>query len=238
MAPEFLFEDCDNVRDYFIINKPVEEIGGDFYYFNKFVNFQALIVADATGHGIPGAFLSIISIAIFKDILYNEQQPQAADILEKFRIQLKKFLRQDADDKHELRDSVDAALVLFFPEKEIINFSGARRPLYYFSKGELKEIKGSRATAGYSVRELKFENHFLPANDIYRMYLFTDGITDMLRGEEQTKFTSLGWKQLLKEIQMYTMSGQKNLIIEAIEKWTENGRQTDDILIIGIELER
>ena len=238
MAPEYLFDECSFIKDHFIINRPLEEIGGDFYYFNRFENFVALVVADATGHGIPGAFLSIISVTIFKDILFNEEEPDAAEVLEKFRKNIKNFLRQDDKEITALHDSVDVAIVLFFPEKRMIKFSGARRPLFVISSGELKEIKGTRATAGYSMRELKFESHTLTFDQVDRLYVFTDGITDILGGEGQERLGSFGWKKLLLEIQDYTMSGQKSIIEQAIEKWIEKGRQPDDILIIGIELDK
>ncbi len=238
MAPEYLFIECSFIKDHFIINRPLEEIGGDFYYFNRFEKFVALVVADATGHGIPGAFLSIISVTIFKDILFNEDEPDAAEVLEEFRRNIKIFLRQGDKEITALYDSVDVALVLFFPQKKIIRFSGARRPLYIVSAGELKEIKGIRATAGYSMREFKFESHTLSFEQVDRLYLFTDGITDILGGEGQERLGSYGWKKLLLEIQDYTMSGQKSTIEQAIERWTEKGRQPDDILIIGIELDK
>ncbi len=238
MAPEFMFESCQIIKDYFIINKPIEEIGGDFYYFNKFDDFIALIVADATGHGIPGAFLSIVSIAIFKDILYNVTSPDAADILEQFRRQIKKFLRQDESEVVLLADSVDISLALFFPDKGILNYAGARRPLYVFKGQEFIEIKGSRSTAGFSLREKPFESHKINMADIDRLYMFTDGITDILQNITGTRFGSYGWKNLLMSIQNYTLSGQKNIIEQTIKQWIENGRQTDDILIIGIELEK
>ncbi len=236
MAPDYMFEDCSIFEDFFILNKPLEEIGGDFYYFNRFKNFVVLIVADATGHGIPGAFLSIISITIFKDILFNEDSPDAADVLEKFRREVKKFLRQENDNNIELYDSVDVALTLFFPQERIIKFAGARRPLYIIKDKELKGIKGTLATAGYSQREFSFETHIIPFDDVDRLYLFTDGIGDIMKGDEMERFGTFGWRQLLIEIQNYTMAGQKNIIEQAIQKWTENGRRLDDILIIGVEL--
>ena len=237
LTSDILMDNCGLIEECFIINKPLEELGGDFYYFNKFKNFTALVVADSTGHGVPGAMLSIISISILKDILFNIDNPDAGQVLEEFRIQIRSVLRQNEQQSDILHDSVDMALALLFPEKGILNFAGARRPLLiYTNKGEFIEIKGTKDTAGFSIKRLSFQSKTFTLSQVKRLYLFTDGITDMLINKHWERLGTIRWKKLLSDIQIYAMSGQKEIIEDTIFEWKQKGKQVDDILIVGVEL--
>jgi len=231
------FSKCEVIKEHFIINKPKEIIGGDFFYFNKYEKFTAIVVADSTGHGIPGAFISIISISILKDLLSREEDFTAADVLEDFRKQIKSILRQDTDEHH-VKDGVDISLCLMRKEDKILEYSGAYNPLYIIKDKELKVIKATRSTAGFSLKELPFVNHRIPLEEIDRFYMFTDGIIDQLGGRSKFKFTSKRWRELIVNIQELTMQGQKQAIERVLAQWQGSTHQTDDILVMGIELDK
>ncbi len=237
MSSEAALQECPVVRDYFIIDKPKDIIGGDFYYFNRFKDYTSIIVADATGHGIPGAFISIISIAIFKDILHSLENPDAAQVLTIFRARIKSVLRQDQK-RFNVKDGVDVAICLIYPQRNILNFAGAYQDLYYINQGELSVVKGVKNTAGFSFVEKEFLSHNIYLENIDKFYLFSDGVVDQLGGEDYTRFSTQRWQNLLLEIHRYPMKKQKEIIEQIIEKWKDNNRQTDDILIVGIELDK
>ena len=128
------------------------------------------------------------------------------------------------------------ALVLLFPEKGILNFAAARRPLLiYTNKREFIEIKGTKDTAGFSIRRLSFQSKTFTLSQVKRLYLFTDGITDMMI-KQWERLGSIRWIKLLSDIQIYSMSGQKEIIEDTIYEWKQKGKQVDDILIVGVEL--
>ncbi len=226
------------VNDFFIINKPKEIIGGDFHYFNKFKNFYAIIVADSTGHGIPGAFISIISISLFKDILFSheDQDITAAYALEIFRHKIKEILRQERTHSEiTVKDGVDLSLCLFYPQYDKVEFAGAYNPIYIIKNGQLEVIESTKSTAGYSIRELPFKNHTLKLSEIDKIYMFTDGIFDQLSAHN-AKFTSTRWKNLILKIHDLPMEEQSYLIIKTFETWKSTKEQIDDILILGLDI--
>ncbi len=237
MGDEKILSTFPFVKDYFLINKPKEIIGGDFYYFNKFEKFYAVIIADSTGHGVPGAFISIISISLLKDILFGKENRivTAAGILEEFREKIKGILRQDQQNII-VKDGVDLSLCLFYPDLDRMDYAGAYNPAYLIDKQKnLVILQGTKSTAGYSLKEFKFENHTVKLSDYQKIYLFTDGIVDQLDPVGH-KFTSTRWKKMIAEISDLPMDEQKQMILEALSHWKREKAQTDDILILGLEL--
>ncbi len=226
------------VHQYFLIYKPLHTISGDFYYIKDRGRFKAVIVGDSTGHGIPGAFISIVSISLFNDLFYQNSKNYitAAYILEIFREQLIKVLNLEDEQFKNVKVGVDLGLCLFYEKEQILHFAGAYHNLYTFKDGELKIYKGTRSSAGSSIVKLRFENHVIPLGQIDRLYMFTDGIVDQFGGENNFKLTRKRWLRFLIQVQSLSMSDQKQHILQFFEQWKGNNSQTDDILILGIEI--
>ncbi len=230
----------DFVKAYFLIFKPMEIISGDFYYFRKERNFKAIIVGDSTGHSIPGAFISILSISMFNDLfhIYTSKHHTAAFILEKFRKRIFKILNLYDPKYKYVKVGVDLGLCLIYEEDKIMHFAGAYHSLYVFNNLELTVYKGTRSSAGISIIKQAFVNYIIPLDEIERFYLFTDGITDQFGGNKNSKLTRKRWLDFLKLIQNVDMQEQKIKIEGFLSSWQGNQEQTDDILILGVEIDK
>ncbi len=228
------------VNDYFLIFKPMDIISGDFYYFREERNFKAIIIGDSTGHSIPGAFISILSISIFNDLfhIYSSRHHTAAFILEKFRKRVFKILNLYDPKYKYVKVGVDLGLCLIYEKDKVMHFAGAYHSLYVFNNLELNIYKGTRSSAGISIIKQAFVNYIIPLADIDRFYLFTDGITDQFGGNKNSKLTRKRWTEFLKLIQSVDMQEQKLKIEGFLNSWQGNQPQTDDILILGVEINK
>ncbi len=226
------------ISQYFLIFKPLHVISGDFYYFKDRGRFKAIVVGDSTGHGIPGAFISIVSISLLNDLLYKNSKNYitAAYLLDEFREQIIKVLNLDREEFKHVKVGVDLALCLFYEQEQVVHFAGAYHNLYVFKNSELTVYKGTRTSAGSSIVKLDFENHVIPLSQIDRIYMFTDGIIDQFGGENNFKLTRRRWLSFLTDLQTLSMHDQKHHILQFFEQWKGDQEQTDDILILGIEI--
>ncbi len=226
------------ISQYFLIFRPLHTISGDFYYIKDRGRFKAIIVGDSTGHGIPGAFISIVSISLFNDLFYQNSKNYitAAYILEIFREQLIKILNLEDEQFKNVKVGVDLGLCLFYEKEQVMHFAGAYHNLYVFKDGELKVFKGTRSSAGSSIVKLKFDNHVIPLVQIDRIYMFTDGIIDQFGGENNFKLTRKRWIKFLSQIQSLSLAEQRQHILQFFEQWKGDLPQTDDILILGLEI--
>jgi ligand-binding sensor domain-containing protein/serine phosphatase RsbU (regulator of sigma subunit) len=223
----------DLFAENFIIFSPKDIVSGDFYWFNQVKNKTFVVVADCTGHGVPGAFMSMIGISSLNDVINKENIHEPAEILAALNQKIRHSLHQDETDNN---DGMDIALcVLEKTENEMVNitFSGAKRPLFYSEKGELKIVKGNRKSIGGSQNKKTFtqENISLAKGDT--IYLFSDGIIDQSSPKRRRFGTPLLTKILTRGL-TNSLSGQKNSIIEALKKHQGTSSQRDDIAMVGI----
>jgi phosphoserine phosphatase RsbU/P len=232
-------EDMDNLLpSYFILNKPRDIVSGDYYWLAHKDNKVIVVVADCTGHGVPGAFMSILGIAFLNEIVNKTKTIVANEILNQLREQLIKSLRQTGkDDK--TRDGIEMALCVIDFNKKKLQYAGAFRPLYLIRLNDLSEIKGDYMPIGiyegvrdsFVNKEMQFQT-----NDI--IYMFSDGYVDQIGGPERKTFRSKKFKELLMEIHQKPMNEQKVTLEKKYIDWKLDVEQIDDILVMGIKFSK
>jgi serine phosphatase RsbU (regulator of sigma subunit) len=221
---------------YFVLNKPKDIVSGDYYWVSKKQNKWIIAVADCTGHGVPGAFMSIMGINFLNEIVNKAEVPAANEILNELRDHLIKSLGQTGD-RDEARDGMEMALCVVDPENNKIQFSGAFRPLYFMSEGQLKVFRGDRMPIGiYNEEEVRFTNKEFPFREDDIIYMFTDGYVDQIGGPHRKTFKSIRFKALLKEIYQKPMKEQGMILREEVEIWRSGQEQIDDIMVLGVKL--
>ena len=219
---------------YFILNKPRDIVSGDYYWLAQKNDKVIVAVADCTGHGIPGAFLSILGVAYLNEILNQKGTVKANAILNQLRSQLIKSLHQTGK-ADEARDGMEMALCVIDFNKQKLQYSGAFRPLYLIRDNELLEFKGDSMPIGiYHSEELSFNNEELNFMDNDIIYMFSDGYVDQLGGSDRKTFKSRKFKQLLIDIHQSPLQDQKGILEMEYEQWKQNIEQIDDILVMGI----
>jgi serine phosphatase RsbU (regulator of sigma subunit) len=232
-------EDLDKLlKSYFILNKPRDIVSGDYYWTAHKSNKVIIAVADCTGHGVPGAFMSILGISLLNEIVNKAKSILANDLLNRLREQLITSLRQTGkNDK--TRDGIEVALCVVDYNKRKLQYAGAFRPLYLIRKSDLSEIKGDYMPIGiyegdkrpFSKKELHFEE-----NDI--IYMFSDGYPDQIGGPERKTFRLKKFKELLMDIHTKPMNEQKVILEKKFKEWKRDIEQIDDILVMGIKFSK
>jgi len=221
---------------HFVINKPKDIVSGDYYWVSNKNDRLIIAVVDCTGHGVPGAFMSILGISFLDEIINNLDTPRANDILNELREHIIKALGQTGR-RDETREGMEMALCVVDFKSKVVQFSGAFRPMYLISEGELSVINGDRMPIGFYEEEKKsFSNREVPFKENDIIYLFTDGYVDQIGGLERKTFKSVRFKKLLKEISHKPLKEQKSILREEHEIWRAGQEQIDDILILGVEL--
>lgn len=224
-------------KDYFILFKPKDIVSGDFYWLNVQGEYRFVAVVDCTGHGVPGAFMSMIASTLLTDIVSIEKLTSPAAILKKLNAEVKLALKQDEKQND---DGLDVALCVF--KKEVdecfeVIFAGAKRPLYYAQAGEIYEIRGDKYAIGGRdrKREKHFQEHTLSLQAGATLYLTTDGYGDQAN-EEKVKIGSSRLKEMLKHLQKEPLPVQKEALLTAFEAFRRNLPQRDDVTILGLKL--
>ncbi|MFO7669020.1 MAG: SpoIIE family protein phosphatase [Bacteroidales bacterium] len=221
---------------HFILNKPKDIVSGDYFWVSNKNDRLIIAVADCTGHGVPGAFMSILGMNLLNGIVNNLNTPRANDILNKLRDQIIKALGQTGK-RDEAREGMEMALCVVDFKHRIVQFSGAFRPMYLISEGELFVINGDRMPIGiYEEVKVSFSNKEVPFKEHDIIYLFTDGYVDQIGGLQRKTFKSVRFKKLLKEICHMPLKEQQSILREEHEIWRSGQEQIDDILILGVEL--
>jgi serine phosphatase RsbU (regulator of sigma subunit) len=221
---------------HFVLNKPKDIVSGDYFWVSNKGERLIIAVADCTGHGVPGAFMSILGINLLNEIVNKLEVPQASDILNELREQVIRALGQTGQ-KDEAKEGMEMALCVVDFKRRIVQFSGAFRPMFLISDGELTVVSGDRMPIGiYEVENKSFSNKEIAFKEKDIIYLFTDGYVDQIGGLERKTFKSARFKKLLKEISSKPLKDQKSILREEHEIWRAGQEQIDDILILGVEL--
>ncbi len=219
---------------YFIFNKPKDIVSGDYYWVSEAEDKVIVAVADCTGHGVPGAFMSILGISILNEIVTKSDTLIASDVLNELRKRLIKSLRQTGDND-EAKDGMEMALCVVDFENQLLQYSGAFRPLYLIRNNELQEIKGDSMPIGvYNEEEISFSNKELQFKDNDIIYLFSDGFVDQIGGPKRKTFRSNNFKQLLVNIHQKPLDEQEAILEKEYEEWKRDMEQIDDIMVMGI----
>ena len=226
------------VSDAFIFFRPRDVVSGDFYYYAKVGNKVIVTAADCTGHGVPGAFLSMIGNNILTRVIEYEQITRPDLILK----ELDKGVRYSLNQEHtQNRDGMDIALYCIDYDQKLIQFAGAGNPLIYFKNGEQFRCKSSPvAIGGYfkKGKEKNFELHEIPFDekDNIELYVFSDGYIDQFNNADNKRFTQKRFKQTLESIYQLSLDKQQDKMAEIFDKWKGSNFQLDDVLVIGTKI--
>ena len=223
---------------HFILNKPKDIVSGDYYWVTTKENKVLLALADCTGHGVPGAFMSIMGINLLNEIVNKAEEVMANAILNDLRDHLVKSLRQKGD-KDESKDGMEMALCVVDYESKKLQYAGAFRPMYLIRNKELHVYKGDKMPIGiYNEEKISFSNKEVQLEDHDMIYLFTDGYVDQIGGPGRKTFRSKKFKQLLVDIHRMPMDEQKAILEKAYEEWRRDIEQIDDIMVMGIRFSK
>ena len=220
----------------FVYYKPKDVVSGDFYWFAKVETDFYCIAADCTGHGVPGALMSIIGIEKIVQAIFGKKITEPGNILSFLNIQIKQVLKQHSD-KSKQKDGMDLSLIKFNHDHSEVEFSGANRPLIIIRNNALIEYKADKtAIAGFTSDEQLFETTKIPLHKNDMLYMFTDGYADQFGGEVGKKFMTKNLKQILISIAELPANQQQEHIKQAFKYWKKDYEQVDDVLVIGIKV--
>jgi serine phosphatase RsbU (regulator of sigma subunit)/FixJ family two-component response regulator len=226
--------------EYCIIYEPKDILSGDFYWFSMRYHHAFMAVADCTGHGVPGAFMSVIGHTLLNQIVNQEDIYEPAHILDALHKKLGKFLSySEGYSENAIRDGMDVALVRYDILDKKIHFAGANRPMIFISKqGELHEIKGSSHAIGgeINVEKPHYKQHTLNIQTGDRFYIFSDGYTDQFDSEDKKRYSSRQFRELLLKHNSVPMYKMKEVLGHEWLRWRGSNQQTDDILVVGIQV--
>jgi len=219
----------------FLIYKPKDIVSGDYYWFYETEQFRYISVVDCTGHGVPGAMMSMVANSIFKEVFINKHITDPGKILKELDKELEKAINRHSDDS--FSDGMDVSLIRIDKASHELVFAGAFRSVIITRHAEIIELKGSRYPIGfYSGIEKEFENTSFTLQTEDCIYLYTDGFIDQFGGEKNKKLNKLNFKDLLRTIYDMNMEEQEAFLDYSFNNWKQDNDQTDDVLVIGIRI--
>jgi len=219
--------------DSFILFKPKDIVSGDFYWLNKKGDRILVAAVDCTGHGVPGAFMSLVGNNMLNQVVKDNEVIDAGDVLNKLNTLAAATISQKSEDGA-IRDGMDLTLCIIDQEKMTLDYAGANNPLYFFRNGEYQEVKADKFPIGYYSEVAKsFTNKKLKIQKGDTYYIFSDGYADQFGGPKGKKFMVNQFRSLLNRIHKLPMDKQKEILNQTIETWRGGLEQVDDILLIG-----
>lgn len=228
----------NDIDDYFILFKPKDIVSGDFYWMTKVDEKLIIVAADCTGHGVPGAFMSMLGVTFLNEIVNKDRVLQANKILNRLRNKVIDSLHQK---DRETKDGMDISLTVIDPSKNEMQYAGAYNSLYVIDSDtenkQIKKIKADRMPIGIHLKmDEEFTNHIIQYKKGDVVFMFSDGFMDQFGGENGRKLKSKRFQELLLTVHEKPMIEQKNILDNFLKKWKGELDQLDDILIIGMKL--
>ena len=223
------------IPEYFILFKPRDIVSGDFYWIKELGSSVVIVAADCTGHGVPGAFMSMLGITLLNELFVEGRSNLPGEILGELRTKVKAMLVQEGNIRDQ-KDGMDMAIAIINQEKKELQFAGAYNPLYLIRGSELIELKGDKQPIGIHWEETEFRNQVVELKEDESIYVFSDGYVDQYGGDHRKKFKTQKFKELLLSVQSEPMEKQKLLIEETFELWRGNREQIDDVCVVGVRV--
>lgn len=232
-----------HIPNSFILFKPKDIVSGDFYWFHHTTENDLLICADCTGHGVPGAFMSMICTDKLNHAVLEKKIKSPGSLLSEVNIGIKRSLKQENSEGSQTKDGMDAAVIAINSEKKQIIYSGANRALWLIRSGEIIEYRPTKtAVGGFTPENQIFEEQIISIQSGDRFYMSTDGYADQFGGDKGKKMMIKNFKELLLKIQIKSIHEQEELLNQHFEDWKNhldeygsNFEQVDDVCVIGIE---
>jgi ligand-binding sensor domain-containing protein/serine phosphatase RsbU (regulator of sigma subunit) len=221
--------------DFLVLYRPRDIVSGDFYWLTEKDGNIVVVVADCTGHGVPGALMSMLGISVLTDIVGKMEDIRAADILDQLRDKII-FLLHQSEDLSSSKDGMDISVCVYSPRHKLLQFAGAFNSLYLFKNDEYMEINADRQPIGYYDNVHPFANHEMSVSDGDVFYLLSDGYVDQFHYESNEKFKTRRFREMIKEIHPLSLKQQNKIFQDRITEWIGTGDQIDDITIVGIRV--
>ncbi|MDX2304448.1 MAG: tetratricopeptide repeat protein [Microscillaceae bacterium] len=223
--------------EHFILFKPRDIVSGDFYWFQDRGDIVILGAIDCTGHGVPGAFMSLIANDLLNEIIIEKNIIEPDYILKELHHKIMFALNQEETKN---RDGMDIAMCVIHKDKKILEFAGAYNPMVYIQNQEINMIKGDSFPIGgwhFMDGERIFTRHQIDISQPTVVYIYSDGFQDQFGGPDGRKLMKSHFRKLLQEIHTLPMSKQKDILNRTINNWMRGHEQVDDMLIIGVKLD-
>ena len=222
--------------DSFVLNKPKDIVSGDFYWMSEKNNKVVFALADCTGHGVPGAFMSLLGVTLLNEIVNVEGITNSDDIVKTLRKKVIFSLRQNRKESV-ISDGFDIAVCVLDENRKQLHYTGAMNDMVYIHDGKLEVLKADHVSVSimfenledFSVKDLAYKN-----GDV--LYLFSDGYEDQFGGSRNKKYMSHRFYDSLLEIHKLPMTDQKEILEKRFDEWKQDEIQTDDVLVLGIRL--
>ncbi|MBQ2098882.1 MAG: serine/threonine-protein phosphatase [Bacteroidales bacterium] len=229
----------DALPDYFLFWRPKETVSGDFYWMKREGDILIFAIADCTGHGVPGAFMSMMGVAFLNEICAKiDDSVRPSDILEQLRSLVITTLKQKSEDILEPKDGMDIALCTLNLKTRVLRFSGANNPMYLVRDGELTEYRPIKNPIGLYPKLLPFETTEIQTQPGDYVYMFSDGYADQFGGEIGKKMSYKRFKGVLTDICKRTLvaSEQEKMLADFLDEWRAEFMQMDDVLVGGYKM--
>ena len=232
--PEYILKSA--LKEYFLINKPKDIVSGDFCWYAKRGHKYVIAVTDCTGHGVPGAIMSMLGITLFNEVVNNLGITNSAEILEVVRDKVISALNQHRKENPSY-DGMNVGLCVIDSKEKTFQYSGAFHNLVHFHKNELNVIKAERTPIGFSpLGKPAFKTHNVEYAPGDMFYMYSDGYQDQFGGEDDRKFTNRRLLNILTDAQDKSMDNQKLVVEQTLSYWMQDEEQTDDIILLGFRL--
>ncbi|KOY87570.1 hypothetical protein AD998_16790 [bacterium 336/3] len=223
----------------FVLYMPKDIVSGDFLWTTQIEQLKITVVADCTGHGVPGSLMTFLAISALNEIIYTKHITTPKEILEELDKKIIEFLSKHSE-KLQKSDGMDAVVICMDESNKMLYYSGAKNPLYRIRNGELSVFSGSMFSLGFNIFEegKVFTNQAIQLEKGDMFYAFSDGYQDQFGGdgEKPKKFLSKKLKELLIEISTLPPQEQKSILIQKLKKWKGLYPQTDDIIMVGLQV--
>jgi serine phosphatase RsbU (regulator of sigma subunit) len=219
----------------FIFFKPKDIVSGDFYWIGEKGEKIFVVAADCTGHGVPGALMSMIGLKIIEKTINEDNIEKPSAILSVMNRGLEKTFSREKNIGTIIRDGMDIGLCVIDKNRKKIEYSGAFFPLYLFRENTLIEIKGDKLIIGMNPGNIEYTSTEMDLLDDDILYIFSDGYIDQFGGNENKKFMYRRFRYLLTTIHRFPLNDQKSILEENIKTWMGSNTQLDDMMIIGFK---
>jgi CheY-like chemotaxis protein len=220
--------------EYFVLLKPRDIVSGDFYWVGQVGKKLVVVAADCTGHGVPGAIMSMFGVAYLHEIVGVKGESSPAAILNELRRIIINSLQQDEDS--EVKDGMDMSVITIDASNNSIEFSGAFNPLFLIRDHQLKVIPADRMPVSYGEIDRLFSNQIIPYQKGDCFYLFSDGFAAQFGGQHGKKLKQNGFQQMIIEYHLLPMKEQRKVFDDFFVQWKGANEQVDDVLLMGIRL--
>ena len=221
-------------NDSFIYYQPKDIVSGDFYWFSSIDDKLIIAAIDCTGHGVPGAFMTMLSNTLLNEIVNNKRITDPSLILKALHEQVREHLHQEKENS--AKDGMDIALVVIDSIAKELSFAGANNPFYFIDSVGCQQVRGSKSGIGGGEADVSFETTSWRLDQFSTFYLFSDGFQDQFGGEKSKKYMKKNFREYLYSISTLSMSAQKESLDKELNDWMGENEQTDDVLVIGVKL--